>query len=352
MGQIADRLLPWFDLHGRKHLPWQQNVDGYRVWLSEIMLQQTQVSTVIPYFERFIRTFPDIVSLADAELDQVLALWSGLGYYARARNLHRAAIQVRDEHAGRFPQDYESLLTLPGIGRSTAGAILSLAYGQRAAILDGNVKRVLARVYRVQGWPGQSATLKKLWYYAEAETPGQGAGAYNQAMMDLGATLCTRSKPRCEDCPLVEFCQAYQFSDQADFPQSRPRQRRRTRQCWMLLHRSGDQLLLEQRPASGIWGGLYSLPELDDLAQLEEWQTRNLGVVSPPVQTEKNYLLHKFSHFDLQVSLALIDIERGVTMASRVAESAGRFWIGKDEIETCPLPAPVRTILRTQSLDR
>ena len=207
---FAQRVLCWFDRHGRRHLPWQQDVNAYRVWVSEIMLQQTQVTTVIPYFDRFMRRFPTVEALAAAPLDEVLHQWSGLGYYARARNLHRAAQQVCERFGGVFPDDLERMQALPGIGRSTAGAILSLAGGQRATILDGNVKRVLARVYQVDGWPGQARVLKRLWQIAEAQTPRQQTAAYNQAMMDLGATLCTRSQPACASCPLQAMCQGFQ----------------------------------------------------------------------------------------------------------------------------------------------
>ena len=208
MTDFADRLLGWFDVHGRKDLPWQQDPTPYRVWVSEIMLQQTQVRTVIPYYQRFMQAFPDLRALAAAPLDQVLHHWSGLGYYARARNLHRAAQRIRDDHAGRFPEDIEVVMGLPGIGRSTAGAILSLACGQRHAILDGNVKRVLARFHAVEGWPGKTAVLEQLWALAEAATPQRDVAAYNQAMMDLGATLCRRGTPECVRCPLRTDCRA------------------------------------------------------------------------------------------------------------------------------------------------
>ena len=208
VSDFATRLLDWFDEHGRKDLPWQHPKDAYRVWVSEVMLQQTQVQTVIPYFERFMARFPDVITLADAAQDDVLQHWSGLGYYARARNLHRAAQVIRDNHAGEFPRTLDEVIDLPGIGRSTAGAILSLAFGQRHTILDGNVKRVLARHQAVEGWPGRTAVAKQLWEIAEQYTPEENTAAYTQAIMDLGATLCTRSKPACERCPVATDCQA------------------------------------------------------------------------------------------------------------------------------------------------
>mgnify|MGYP000979592890 FL=1 len=210
--------LHWFDHSGRKHLPWQQDITPYRVWLSEIMLQQTQVSTVIPYFEKFTHKFPDVASLASAPIDDVLALWTGLGYYTRARNLHRTAKIISSEYQSLFPDDVETLIGFPGIGRSTAAAIISIAYNKKAAILDGNVKRVLARFHAVAGWPGENAVAKILWQHAEDHTPKKRAGDYTQAMMDLGATVCTRRKPRCDNCPLRTHCEAYWQDSIALYP--------------------------------------------------------------------------------------------------------------------------------------
>jgi A/G-specific adenine glycosylase len=347
MSAIAERLLPWFDLHGRKHLPWQQDVDGYRVWLSEIMLQQTQVATVVGYFERFVASFPDANALADAELDAVLQHWAGLGYYARARNLHRAAIQVRDQHDGRFPDQLDDLLALPGVGRSTAGAILSLAFGQRAPILDGNVKRVLARLYRVEGWPGRSATLKQLWQLADEQTPTGRCGAYNQAMMDLGATLCRRANPDCAVCPLTDICQARSHGDQADFPRSKPKKPRPLKKTWMILCRAGDSVLMQRRPPVGIWGGLYSLPELADLDQLEAWQQNHLGRTASPQVVEENRLLHRFTHFDLEIALVGLELTE-VPARDLVAEDAGYAWVPTGRVADCATPTPVNRILREE----
>jgi len=220
---FSEAVLHWYQKHGRKYLPWQQDRTPYRVWISEIMLQQTQVATVIPYYERFMERFPDIVSLADAKSDEVLHYWSGLGYYARARNLHKAALIVRDRYQGEFPQDFALVAELPGIGRSTAGAILSLACNQRHAILDGNVKRVLARYFMIDGWPGSTNTLNQLWNKAEQLTPKGDVASYNQAMMDLGSGICTRSKPNCLACPVNHDCQAYHQQKQAEFPNRKPK---------------------------------------------------------------------------------------------------------------------------------
>jgi A/G-specific adenine glycosylase len=347
MSDIAQYLLPWFDQYGRKDLPWQQQVNGYRVWLSEIMLQQTQVTTVIPYFNRFIESFPDVVALANAELDSILQHWAGLGYYARARNLHKTACIVRDQFNGNFPQDQQQLEALPGIGRSTAGAILSLAYSQKAAILDGNVKRVLARVYQVDGWYGQSATLKKLWTIAEQQTPDHRAAHYNQSMMDLGATVCKRSKPLCESCPLTKICASFQQGTQQQYPVSRPLRNRPHKHRWVLLHQSESHILLERRPPSGIWGGLWSLPEMEDLAQLDSWQLQYLGQVRKVSETQENSLLHKFTHFDLSLSVARVELPRqslGFT-PQMVAESERYQWIEREQLDRYGLPTPIQKIL-------
>jgi A/G-specific adenine glycosylase len=347
MPEIAEKLLPWFDQYGRKDLPWQQQVNGYRVWLSEIMLQQTQVATVIPYFKRFTESFPDVIALANADLDSVLNHWAGLGYYARARNLHKTAITVRDQCNGVFPKELQQLESLPGIGRSTAGAILSLAYQQKATILDGNVKRVLARVYQIDGWYGQSATLKKFWAIAEQQTPDQRVAHYNQAMMDLGATVCKRSKPLCESCPLTDICASYQQGTQQQYPVSRPSRKRPYKHCWVLLHQSESHILLQRRPPSGIWGGLWSLPEIQDLTQLESWQQQHLGQVQQLSETLENSLLHKFTHFDLSLSVARVDFPQSDKLPApeMVAESDGYQWIAREQLAQYGLPTPIQKIL-------
>ena len=262
--RIAPRLLAWHAQSGRHDLPWQKNRSAYRVWVSEIMLQQTQVATVIPYFERFMQRFPDVRALAEAPADEVLHLWTGLGYYARARNLHRAAQLIRDEHRGRFPRTFEAVMELPGIGRSTAGAILAISAGARHSILDGNVKRVLARFYAVEGAPDENATLEKLWQLADDNTPDKDVATYTQAIMDLGATRCTRGKPRCADCPIAAECRARIEGRQAEFPAAkRKRAARKQKHAVMLVARRASEVLLVQRPPSGIWGGLWCLPEFE-----------------------------------------------------------------------------------------
>ncbi|MDX1812679.1 MAG: A/G-specific adenine glycosylase, partial [Gammaproteobacteria bacterium] len=300
MTEISQRLLPWFDKFGRKHLPWQQNKTPYKVWISEIMLQQTQVATVIPYFERFMQSFPDIVTLAKANEDEVLSHWSGLGYYARARNLHKCAKTVYKEFAGQFPTEIEQVMNLPGIGRSTAGAILSLSLHQSHPILDGNVKRVLSRVYKVEGWYGRTAVGNQLWQFAEENTPAERVADYNQAMMDLGATLCVRGKNLdCSICPLNDMCQAYRDNEVHLFPHSKPKKTLPVKNTVMLLaSNAGNEILIEKRPPAGIWGGLWSLPEFESVAQLKQWLAAKYQYNENDLQSWAP-MRHTFSHYHL-----------------------------------------------------
>lgn len=337
---FADTVLAWFDQHGRKHLPWQQNINAYRVWVSEIMLQQTQVATVIPYFERFMARFPSVQSLAQAPVDEVLHLWTGLGYYARARNLHKAAQQVATEWNGEFPRSVAELEQLCGIGRSTAGAIASIAYGEQAAILDGNVKRVLARYHGVDGWPGQTAVAKQLWALAEAATPTSRNGDYTQAMMDLGATLCTRAKPLCDSCPLLGGCVAFATGRIAELPGKKPRKTlpEKSVQLLMLRNPSG-QLMLEQRPPTGIWGGLWSFPELDTSLSARSFARKNYGEVAQVEPLEP--WRHTFSHYHLHIHPVLISLS-GTKAA--VADQPVR-WIRPQTPGNLGLAAPVTKLL-------
>ena len=301
MNDFAEKVVEWFHLHGRKHLPWQQEVSPYKVWVSEIMLQQTQVSTVIPYFEKFMQRFPDVLTLADAEQDEVLHHWSGLGYYARARNLHKAAQQIRDEYEGDFPEAIDQVMALPGIGRSTAGAVLSLSLEQAHPILDGNVKRVLARCFAVKGWPGKSAVLDQLWRLSEQLTPQENVRAYNQAMMDLGSGVCTRTRPSCLLCPLQGDCLAHKQGNPEAYPGKKPKKALPVKQVRMLICRNAEgELLLERRPPVGIWGGLWSFPEqpLEELP--EAWVDEQLGgdfVLGKKLTTRR----HTFSHYHLDI---------------------------------------------------
>lgn len=340
---FAARVLTWFDRHGRKDLPWQQQPTPYRVWVSEIMLQQTQVATVIPYYKRFLERFPDIWNLADAPLDDVLHLWSGLGYYARARNLHRSAQLVRDHFGGEFPLDIDALEQLPGVGRSTAGSILSLAAGQRHAILDGNVKRVLARCFAVAGWPGRSGPLRQLWALTEQLTPALRVAAYNQAMMDLGATICTRSRPQCGSCPLATHCRALSEDAIADYPERKPRRAQPVKSVRMLLIRDPEgQLLLEQRPPVGVWGGLWGPPEVAIDADPAEWCAARLGA-APAACRELPPRRHTFSHFHLEIYPMEILLEGP---GWRVLEGGQRVWYNPARPEARGLAAPVARLIQ------
>lgn len=343
--RLAAALLPWFDLHGRKDLPWQREPTPYRVWISEIMLQQTQVTTVIPYYERFMDRFPDLAALAAADLDAVLHLWSGLGYYARARNLHRSAMIVQNERDGRFPEDIETLRSLPGIGRSTAGAILSLALGQRHPILDGNVKRVLTRYHAIAEWPGQAETERRLWALADAHTPAHRVSDYTQAIMDLGATVCARTRPACEHCPLAPDCRARHAGRPADYPRRRPRPVKPVRETTMLVLRDETgSILLLRRPPAGIWGGLWSLPELpagltDDA--LHRWCRDTLAVEAGTPRAEAP-LRHEFTHFTLHM-LPLHAPAR--PLGGGVMEGGEHVWYNDALSGTYGMPAAIRRLL-------
>ena len=302
MPELAATLLPWFKRHGRHDLPWQQDANPYRVWISEIMLQQTRVETVIPYFLRFVERFPEVCALAEAPLDQVLHLWTGLGYYARARNVRRAAGIIVRAHGGSLPADPDSLTALPGIGRSTAGAILALGYGHRAPILDGNVKRVLARYYGIHGWPGRGDVEKRLWALAEQETPQREIAAYTQAIMDLGATVCTRSVPRCGDCPLASGCYALLHGEQRHLPARKTRNALPVRKVVLaLLQNEQGEILLEKRPPTGVWGSLWSLPEYSSNAELADW-IENRALLLSETLTPLPQVRHSFSHFHLDIT--------------------------------------------------
>ncbi len=340
--EFSRRLLAWFDVHGRRDLPWQHPATPYRVWVSEIMLQQTQVATVIPYYQSFLERFPGVEELAGAELDEVLHLWSGLGYYARARNLHRAARVVCDRHGGVLPLDFDALRALPGVGPSTAGAILALATGQRHPILDGNVKRVLARFAAVPGWPGQAAVSRRLWTLSERYTPVQRVADHTQAMMDLGATVCTRARPRCDACPLRPGCAAAAQGCPGAFPEARPPRALPVRRTRMLLLVDGaGQVLLERRPPSGVWGGLWSLPECPHDADLARWCRARLGLGIDGVE-EGAVMRHGFSHFHLDITPVRARVR---SHGSRVMEGAGFVWYNTGNPGVRGLAAPVRRLL-------
>ncbi len=308
--RFAKAVLSWFDDFGRKNLPWQQDASPYRVWISEIMLQQTQVTTVIPYYQRFMQSFPTVAVLAKASQDDVLDHWTGLGYYARGRNLHNSAQVIVEQYGGELPTTVDELERLPGIGRSTAGAIVSLGVGNWAPILDGNVKRVLCRHYTVDGWYGQTAVQKQLWQLSEQLTPANRAGNFNQAMMDVGATVCTRSNPNCSACPVSKTCRALARGKPTDWPHRKPSKEKPKRQCWMLvaIDKSSGEVLLEKRPQTGIWGGLWSLPQYDSVGELGDAANLLDGNVVP---LEKlGPIEHTFTHFHLTIHPLIARISR------------------------------------------
>ncbi len=393
---FATRLLTWHARHGRHDLPWQNTRDPYRIWLSEIMLQQTQVDTVIPYYHRFLARFPNLAALAAANQDDVLALWSGLGYYARARNLHQAAQTVMSDHDGRFPQDADTIATLPGIGRSTAAAIAAFAFDRRGAILDGNVKRVLCRAFGIAGYPGDKAVENRLWDLAESLLPprAEDTGTYIQAQMDLGATLCTRSRPACERCPLTDVCIARREDRVTMLPTPKPRKTVPLRQVRVAVIIAGDRILLEKRPATGIWGGLMSLPELPDdrapagstdpatpsptfvpsdtlarsdasrlmetstppaayprsvaadietttATQAANWLQTHLGT-APLATTPLAKLRHTFTHFQLDIEPLRLDLPAN---AIPLNDHSKWRWHALASLDQVGLPAPIRRIL-------
>ena len=339
---FSERLLLWFDREGRKNLPWQQNPTPYRVWLSEVMLQQTQVATVIPYFERFTERYPTIFELAAAPDDQVMHLWTGLGYYARARNLLKTARLIVAEHAGQFPDTVEGLTTLPGIGKSTAGAILSLAMKKRAPILDGNVKRVLCRHYAVTGWPDQSATLKQLWALTEQVTPTSRVADYTQGIMDLGATVCTRASPQCGACPLATTCLAFESHTQHLFPEKKTKKKLPTRETRVVIpQRTDGSVRMERRPERGIWGGLWSFSELPAEVDATQWW-RNQEGSEPGDTIELAAIAHTFSHFHLVITPILLKVD---DPTPRVAEVDSCRWVDPRVPEGLGLPAPIVRLL-------
>jgi A/G-specific adenine glycosylase len=342
--RFADRVLEWYDRHGRHDLPWHRDRSAYRVWVSEIMLQQTQVTTVIPYFQAFMERFPSVRDLAEAPVDDVLGHWSGLGYYARARNLQKAATRVMEDHGGEFPRQQEALEALPGIGRSTAAAIIAQAWDHRATILDGNVKRVLARYHAIPGWPGQTATLNALWQRAEEHTPDTRARDYTQAIMDLGAMVCTRSRPDCEGCPVSADCLAHARGEVHLYPGRKPKKAKPEKITWMVILEDHDgRILLERRPPSGIWGGLWSLPELDPAYGPEELQDaceRQLGLRCHEPALISGFR-HTFSHYHLHILPARLQ----VAGTGQISDSGSQRWIERQDALALGLPAPVRSLL-------
>jgi A/G-specific adenine glycosylase len=336
------RIVRWQEKHGRHDLPWQGTRDAYRIWLSEIMLQQTQVATVTPYFERFVARFPTVRALAQASEDDVLALWSGLGYYARARNLHRAAREVAARHGGEFPVSSAALAELPGIGRSTAAAIAAFSSGERGAILDGNVKRVLARHAGIAGDPGSAATLARLWAEAEARLPRGGIERYTQGMMDVGANVCLPRSPHCLLCPVNADCVARIENRIGELPARKRRASPRRKRIAMLVVVSRGEVLLEKRPGTGIWGGLWSLPEADASEDPGEVLARDWGIESASLDAMEPFE-HAFTHFTLEVAPWRVSLKK----ATRIAEGRAAAWMPLADLAGAALPSPVRKLLKT-----
>ncbi len=337
---FALRLIAWQRKAGRHDLPWQ-GADAYGVWLSEIMLQQTQVTTVIPYYQRFVASFPNVAALAAATEEQVLTHWSGLGYYARGRNLHRAAQLVVAKHRGEFPRAFDDIIALPGIGRSTAAAICALAFHQRCAILDGNVKRLLARFCGIQGWTGDKKIEARLWQQAEALLPKNDVAIYIQAQMDMGATLCTRSKPKCGECPVQYGCVAHQTHRVSELPTPRPKKTVPEKHTTFLLLMHGSDILLEKRAPQGIWGGLWCLPQLDDGKEIVADYVQRNGI-KVEERMELGEFTHTFTHFKLHITPVLLRVKTpplGV-------QQAGRVWLDVAEALNAAIPTPVRQLLR------
>lgn len=338
---FAARLIAWQKDHGRHDLPWQGTCDPYRIWIAEIMLQQTRVATVIPYYRRFLDAFPDLAALAAAPLEAVLARWAGLGYYSRARNLHRAAKRLLEEREGRFPGDFAGLLALPGVGRSTAAAIAAAAFGERQAILDGNVKRVLSRAFAIEGYPGDPAVEKELWRLAESLLPTKDIARYSQALMDLGAGICSARQPACASCPLADSCRARALGRVTELPRSRPRRELPTKTCLVPVLLAQECVLLERRPPSGIWGGLWSLPEFPDQ---QAFGTYLAGLKGAVVQSRLDLpeVRHSFTHFRLLLRPELCELDQRPSLA----QETGMIWQELGALPALALPAPVARILQ------
>jgi A/G-specific adenine glycosylase len=342
MSHFAGQIIHWQKQHGRHDLPWQNTFDPYAIWVSEIMLQQTQVSAVISYYQRFMSRFPNIANLANAEQEEVLQYWSGLGYYSRARNLHHAAQTILDEHHGQFPEDFETMQSLSGIGRSTAAAIAAFAFNQTHTILDGNVKRILARHFVIEGWPSTPKVEKEMWLLADTLLPKTEMIAYTQGLMDLGATLCTRSQPKCEICPINNTCGAYANNLTKTLPTPKPRKISPQKHTTMLILQYGKEVLLEKRPPRGIWGGLWSLPEINMEEIATEIARIRFGIEAEP-EEPLDMVQHAFTHFKLAIlpqPLTVIKPIKQLIMPNLI-------WLPITEAIAAAIPTPVRNILST-----
>ncbi|GAB0111496.1 A/G-specific adenine glycosylase [Pseudoalteromonas distincta] len=336
---FSNQVVDWYHLHGRKTLPWQLGKTPYKVWVSEVMLQQTQVITVIPYFEKFMQSFPDIIALADADEDLVLHHWTGLGYYARARNLHKTAKIVRDKYQGEFPKTLDEVMGLPGIGRSTAGAVLSLSLGQHHPILDGNVKRVLARYFMIEGWYGVKKVENQLWHLSEQLTPKDNVTEFNQAMMDLGSSVCSRSRFDCEACPLNSGCGAFNAGKVKEFPHSKPKKAVPKKSCHQLIIQCDDKVLMEKRPNSGIWGGLFGFFEFNEYEELQMFLAQQ-GLEASLVELEA--FIHVFSHFELRINPHVLNVKK----TPDVVNDKQLVWYPLDQSIEVGLAAPTKKLVK------
>ncbi|MCY4147996.1 MAG: A/G-specific adenine glycosylase [Gammaproteobacteria bacterium] len=341
---FTTKVLDWHERHGRRNLPWHAQKNPYLIWVSEIMLQQTQVATVIPFYQDFIRKFPDIHALAEAELDEVMVQWSGLGYYTRARNLHKAARKICDDHDGHFPETLSEVMRLPGIGRSTAGAILAFSRNARHPILDGNVKRVLSRYHAVEGTPGKQKTENRLWALADQHTPADRIAEYTQAIMDLGALICRGRNPLCKECPVASGCLAYAQDRVASFPARKPKKPRPLKSCRMLLLRRSDGfVLLCKRPNQGVWGGLWSLPQLDDPELDVNQYCREMFECEITSLNSLDRIRHGFSHYELEIKPILCEIMDPETI--QMDGDHGYIWHDPKYPAAAGLPAAIKRVL-------
>ncbi|MCP5077019.1 MAG: A/G-specific adenine glycosylase [Psychromonas sp.] len=337
------RIINWHAVHGRKTLPWQVDKNLYKTWVSEVMLQQTQVATVIPYFDKFMRSFPTVDYLANAPIDEVLHHWTGLGYYARARNLHKTAQTIRDNFDGQFPEQFDDVIALPGIGRSTAGAILSLTLGKNFAILDGNVKRVLTRHQTIEGWTGEKRIENRLWELAEYLTPPKHANLFNQAMMDIGAMICTRSKPKCTECPVSNDCLALKSDSMSCYPTPKAKKKIPVKSAVMLIVcENGKTIHLKKRPPVGIWGGLWCFPEFESIESAEQYLQENIKRCT---KKELNTFRHTFSHYHFDITPLLVEVNQ--QDISQVMEDSGALWYNLQHPQKIGLAAATKKILTT-----
>jgi len=347
MSEISERLIPWQKKFGRNNLPWQRTKNPYFIWVSEIMLQQTQVKTVIPYYQKFIENFPDVNTLAIADDDDVMKLWSGLGYYARARNLHESSKMIKSKFQGKFPKKLIDLISLPGVGRSSAGAISSFAFNQKTAILDGNVKRVFTRIYGIKDWAGIASVEKKLWALAEKNLPESNFGKYNQALMDLGATICIKKDPICSQCPINKSCKSFLYKWADIIPASKPKKQKPTEVSYFYVFQFESKFLFIKKPKKGVWGGLWSFLEFKEELDIKQWISDNLKIKNFKL-LQHGIMIAVFTHYKLQMHYQHIEV-KDLKIKNTLP---GAIWNDKNKIEEGAYPAPVKKILKKLIQDK